>query len=225
MTQTKNSTILYTNEQAAAYEMAAVETALQDAKAVKNYLTDKGALCTPQTIEQACRKTFDTIVDNFLDIEKRKLAEFEEKFGILALISGNSEGRLQAAAEKLRSDLLAGLPTFDYFSPNYWQCIDFESMSIKPEFNMQYFEHKNSIVVPTEAAKHQSNLFNALTYFMEKRPNWSLEVIVNRLVKRKELFGRDIEMSLEAFDFDGKVRNKYSELINEKGNSQLKNRY
>lgn len=214
MKKNQKDVILYTNIEAVNYEMAAIDNTLNEVKAVKQYLVDSDVLLTALTIEQACNKSFDAIVANFIETEKSKLKDFEAKFGVLSLISGNSEERLQVEAEKLRSKLIACLPAIHYQSGYYFECIDFETIQIKPEFNEKFFERKNSIIADDEMAQHHQNAVDAYRYFLDKFPDYNTAVVMGLLLKVNFL-ERTCELNLDAYDPQKQIRDFVYKRINE----------
>ncbi len=210
---TEKTVSIYQNLDAAKFELNQLEITLTEAKAVKNYLIEKDVLCTPEAIKAACSRNFDSVIEHFIQSEKAKLTAFEKQFGVIALLTGNTEERLKESADKLRADLMAGMPKISYLSMYYFDMIDFDTLEISPEYNKKYFEQKNSIQVAPEAAKHQKNLVDALNYFATVS-DLDLNVLFRRLVNVKG-FEREYSANLEFFDFNKEIRNFVENKIQE----------
>jgi hypothetical protein len=210
----KKEVILFTNEDAVNYEMTELNKVINEVKAVKEYLISSEVLVSDLTIEQACNKSFDAIIEDFKSKEVEKLSAFEKQFGTMAAITGNSEARLNEEAEKLRAKLLSGLPPIHYQSYHYWEYIDFDTMEVKQGIDKKFFIDKHSIKVDAETAKHHQNAVEALKFFLDKFPDYNTEVVLGLMLKRN-YFERTVELNLDAYDYNKQIRNFVYNRINE----------
>jgi hypothetical protein len=208
----KKEVVLFTNKDAAEFEMAALNNALNEAKTVKEYLISSEMLVNAETIEQACNKSFDAIIEDFKSKEAEKLSAFEKQFGTMAAITGNSEARLNEEAEKLRAKLLSGLPPIHYQSHYYFEYIDFKTLEVKPEIGKKFFERKNSIIADPEMVRQHQNLIDSLNYFMEKFPQYNINGVTWYLVDTLE---KPCSMKLDVYDPQKNIRDFVSNRINE----------
>ena len=183
---------LFTDSTAVSFEMQNLATALYEAKAVKQWLTDSNVLCTAESIKGACTGDFNPIVSNYIEVEKKKLTDATKKSGLSVLFEAGNDA-IKKNAENLRSILIATRPKTSYFSQNYWKYLDFETMEVASEYNEAYFVEKNSIKIDSEQAKHIENLIDALNFFDIAPP------IIGKLF-RYDMNSRKYSVKPEFFD-------------------------
>lgn len=183
---------IFTDQNAVSFEMQNLSTALNEAKAVKQWLIDSNVLCTPESIKGACTGDFNPIVSNYIKVEKKKLTDATKKSGLSVLFEAGNDA-IKKNAENLRSILIATRPKTSYFSQNYWKYLDFETMEVASEYNEAYFVEKNSIKIDSEQAKHIENLIDALNFFDIAPP------IIGKLF-RYDMNSRKYSVKPEFFD-------------------------
>ena len=210
--QFETTKTLYVNIEAVEFEMTALQNTLNEVKRVKQYLIDAEVLTTPETIIQACRGQFHTIIALSKEPELKEMQDFEAKVGYNAVLSEMTLQRINEKAEKLNQKLLAGLPQMNKNANFYLQYINCESMSIVDGVR-EVFIDKHSIKVDIQTANHLENLVNSLNYFFQLHPNHSIKVILERLYRIDE-FKRICEPKLDYFDQQNIVRNWISLRVN-----------
>ena len=189
---------IFVNNGAIAYELAALNTTLIEAKKVKKYLEDSDVLVTPETILQACRNQFNSIVAASKEPELQAMQAFNDKVGSNEILNEMTLQRINEKGEKLNQKLLAGLPKMGINAKHYLQFISMGTMEIVPGVR-EVLTEKHSLKADAEMVTHHESIVNGLNYFLEKYPNQPIKVILERLYRVDE-FNRKAELKLDNYD-------------------------
>jgi hypothetical protein len=189
---------LFINDEAVNYEMRCLNSTINEARLVKQYLGDRDLLVTPATIIQACNRQFNTIIELSKAPELKEMMDFEAKVGRNEILSEMTMQRINAKANELNAKLLAGLPQMGQFAKHYLKYINFETMEVLPGVKAEFIE-KHSIKADAEIVEKHEQLVNSLNYFFTLFPDQDTRHIFERLV-RLDVPNRKASLKLDIHD-------------------------
>lgn len=207
--------ILHINEEAVSLELANLEQSKEQVESVRQYIIQKGFTPTATDIKSAVSKKFDGIVEQYKNIETKKIKKIIETFGDTAITDG-WENKVAEKTKVFQQELESGALGVDYYVKYYLEYLDLDSeITIKPGYDKMFFTEKNSLVLKdvetisfyekhckacellNELVNHPDNEFDALNklfFFNQNSKEFELSVYPydplfeqNDLVQQREL--------------------------------------
>ncbi|MEI8087316.1 MAG: hypothetical protein WCG93_13995 [Paludibacter sp.] len=223
---------LYTNQEGVKLDLATLEQAKKQLESISTFLISKGVEPDETNIKNAIDKIFDIPVNALKQVETEKIKKIIDAFGETAITDG-WENKVNEKTEAFRTELFTLCPMFD--QTDYLKYFIFENeISVKPEFDKQFFIDKNSVILSNsnslnffdkhqkacqllnELMNHPDNEYEALNklfYFNPESKEFELNLLQYHDI-RAELEAE--KKRKEGEEYNKQMRQRYEDRLNGK---------
>ncbi|HEY5592136.1 MAG TPA: hypothetical protein VIK55_14115 [Paludibacter sp.] len=190
---------LYTNDQAVKSDLAALDQAKKQVESISTFLISKGIEPDAINMKNACKKVFTIPVESFKQIEVAKIKKLIDIIGSDDSVA--TEGWPEKVDNKTNlyhQDLINLCPVLD--QSDYLKYFSFENgISVKPEFDNQYFIDKHSVILSPEQLDFYNKHIKACQLLNELicHPDSEFEALDKLFYFNPE--SKEFEMSIKVY--------------------------